>query len=62
MLHLNGGMALENLKELAVGSTVSACGEDGSGRTLCASGETGLSRPRRGDVDRNTLNKSTRIV
>ena len=32
----------ENPKKLAVGSTVSACGEDGSGRMLCVSGETSL--------------------
>ena len=35
-------MALKNLERLAVGSTVTACGEDGSGRMLCVSGEPGL--------------------
>ena len=34
--------AARNLEKLAVGSTVTACGEEGSGRMLCVSGETGL--------------------
>ena len=37
-----GLAAPENPPTSAVGSTVSACGEDGSGRMLCVSGETSL--------------------